>query len=159
MRNIFVDEGNLGADPVLKYVPVTTPNGTEQRPVLELNVRFDVQKKKNGAYEDVGGFWATVSQWGKLAEINHQFLKSGCRILVVGEQSEQEYIVQKGERAGQTATSKHIDASYIALVLLGVDDVIFSKRKPRQQDAVDHEFVSGEGVDDYIPFDHQGNQN
>lgn len=159
MRNIFVDEGNLGADPVLKYVPVKTPNGTEQRPVLELNVRFDVQKLKNGSYEDVGGFWATVSQWGKLAEINHKLLASGCRVLVVGEQSQQPYIVQKGDRAGQSATALHIEASNIALVLLGVEDVTFAKRKAKPQDAESHEFVSGENIDDYVPLDTQAEHN
>lgn len=155
MRNIFIDEGNLGADPVLKYVPVPTANGTEQRPVLELDVRFDVQKQKGGAYEDVGGFWATVSQWGRLAEINHKLLLKGCRVLVVGEQSQQEYIIQKGERAGQAATALHIDATYIALVLLGVDEVVYSKRKPRQPDAGNHEFITENGSGDSIPFDSQ----
>ena len=159
MRNIFVDEGNLGAEPVLKYVPIPTASGTEQRPVLELNVRFDVQKKKNGNYEDVGGFWATVSQWGKLAEINHKLLTSGCRVLIVGEQSQQDYIVQKGERAGQSATALHIDASHVALVLLGVDEVIFSKKKTRQLDAESHEFVSGVGAEEYVHFDNQVDQN
>jgi single-strand DNA-binding protein len=128
MQNLFIDEGNLGADPVLKYVSVNTANGSEQRAVMELQVRFDVRKKRGDVYEDVGGFWARVTQWGKRAELNHQFLVKGCRVLVVGELSQHAYIIQKGERMGQPDDALDIDAEHIALVLLGIDEIVYQEK-------------------------------
>jgi len=149
-KNIFVDEGNLGADPMLKIVPVKTPNGVEQRSVLELQVRFDVSKKKGNSYEDIGGFWAKVEQWGKRAEFNHAFLKKGCRVLVVGKLSQHPYIVQKGERQGQAATATEIEASNIALVLLGVEAITFQEKSPRTDEPADDD--EADSFDDDLPI-------
>jgi single-stranded DNA-binding protein len=129
MQNIFIDEGNLGHTPSLKYVPIKTEIGIEQRAVVELQVRFDVKKNDEGKFEDVAGFWGKVTMWGKRAEYINTHLKKGCRILVVGEISQQHYVFQKGERKGQEATALEIEASHIALVLLGVDAVAFTVKK------------------------------
>lgn len=151
MQNIFVDEGNLGFDPSIKTVPVNTPAGVEQRNVVELQVRFDVRKKKGDAHTDVGGFWARVQMWGKRAEYLHKHLKKGCRVLVVGEISQHEFIVQKGERKGQEATALEIDASHIALVLLGVESITFQEKTARSDETTTHDENEAESSD--IPFD------
>jgi single-strand DNA-binding protein len=128
MKNFFCNEGNLGRDPVLKMVP--TGKDGEQKAVLEFDARFNFDKlnKQTGAYEDSGGFWATVSFWGKRAERYNKHLRGGARVLVVGELSQEEYIASKGERAGQLVTANHITAHQIGLVLLGVDSVVFSAK-------------------------------
>ena len=151
MQNIFVDEGNLGADPTLKFVPVNTPKGVEQRAVLELQVRFDVRKKKGDDYEDVGGFWARVTQWGKRAEINNEFLVKGCRILVVGELCQHPYIIQKGDRQGQAATAIEIEAAHVGLVLLGIEEITYQDKSSRSDESNVHEDI--DSVSDSIPFD------
>lgn len=145
-----MDEGNLGADPILKIVPVKTPNGVEQRRVLELQVRFDVSKKKGNVYEDAGGFWAKVEQWGKRAEYNHALLRKGCRVLIVGKLSQHLYIVQKGERQGQSATSNEIEASNIALVLLGVEAITFQEKSQRPDEVSDDDET--DSFDDDLPI-------
>lgn len=155
MQNIFIDEGNLGFDPSLKYVSVKTATGTEQRAVVELQVRFDVKKNEGGDFKDVAGFWAKVTQWGKRAEYLAEHLKKGCRILVVGEMSQHAYVVQKGERKGQDATAIEIEASHIGVILLGVETIVFADKKPRvEADVASQEFAGGNATEsDDIPFD------
>lgn len=132
MQNIFVNEGNLGSDPVLKYVPVAKGNGTENKAVVELDIYCSVQKiNKKGEYEDLGGLWAKVQLWGKRAEYLNKHLKKGCRVLVVGEYAQHWYTASKGEKAGQEVPSNEIIASHIGLVLLGVESVIFENRKAK----------------------------
>lgn len=158
MQNIFIDEGNLGFDPSLKYVPVRTEGGgTEQRAVVELQVRFDYKKNEGGEFKDVAGFWAKVTQWGKRAEYLNEHLKKGCRILVVGEISQHAYIIQKGDRKGQDATAIEIEASHIGVVLLGVEQIIFAERKSRNEDdPSQHAFIAGaEAEGESIPFEQQ----
>ena len=127
MNNIFFSEGNIGRDPVLKYVPI---KGV-QKPVIEMDVRFSCDRKNSatGEYEDNGGFWATVSYWGKQAEAANKILKSGMRIYVLGEKSQGEFVATKGERQGQIITTNTITASHIGLSLLGIDSVNLTPRK------------------------------
>lgn len=129
MKNFFYGEGNIGRDPILKYVSV---KGV-QKPVVEFDVRFSYDKlnAETGEYEDNGGFWASVNFWGKRAESAHKILKSGVRVYVIGEQSQEEFIATKGERIGQTLTATNISASHIGLSLLGIDSVNFSPRKTK----------------------------
>lgn len=129
MKNFFFGEGNIGRDPVLKYVSV---KGV-QKPVVEFDVRFSYDKlnAETGEYEDNGGFWASVSFWGKRAETAYKILKSGVRVFVIGEQSQEEFIATKGERVGQTLTATNISASHIGLSLLGIDSVNFTPRKTK----------------------------
>lgn len=142
MRNYFASEGNIGRDPVLKYVPVKG----EQKPVLEFDVRFQFEKvnTQSGEFEDRGGFWATVTYWGKRAEHANKILRSGVRVYVEGELSQEEFVATKGERAGQVLTNNNIVASFIGLSLLGIESVQFSPRKNR---------ALGTDADDYIPQD------
>lgn len=126
-RNRFAAEGNIGRDPVLKYVPVKG----EQKPVIEFDVRFAFDKinPQTGQYEDNGGFWATVTYWGKRAEHANTILRAGIRVYVEGELSQDEFIASKGERAGQVLTANHITADFVGLSLLGIESVNFTQRK------------------------------
>jgi|GEM_PF-611064 len=132
MQNIFVNEGNLGSNPVLKYVPVPKGNGTESKAVVEFDIYCSVQKaNKKGEYEDLGGFWAKIQFWGKRAEHLNKHLKKGCRVLVVGEYAQHWYTASKGENAGNETLSNEVIASHIGLALLGVESVIFENRKAK----------------------------
>jgi single-strand DNA-binding protein len=133
MKNFFFDEGNIGRDPVLKYVPIKG----EQKAVLEFDVRFPIEKQNSGTgeYEDSGGFWGTVSYWGKRAEAANKILKSGVRVIVIGEISQDEFIVSKGEREGQIATAINISASHVGLSLLGIESITLTPRKNKSQQA------------------------
>ncbi len=135
-RNRFAGEGNIGRDPVLKYIPVKG----EQKPVIEFDVRFPFQKlnQQTGQYEDVGGFWATVAYWGKRAEHANTILRAGTRVYVEGEQSQEEFVASKGERAGQVLTANHITADFVGLSLLGIESVNFTPRKNRSPGTTNH---------------------
>lgn len=115
MRNLFTSEGNIGQEPVLKKQPIDG----DIRHVLELNVKFNFDRlnKSTGEYEDRGGFWAKVTLWGKRAETIFPLLKTGMRVLVVGEISQHNYVAESGERAGQLITATDINANHLALVL------------------------------------------
>ena len=139
MQNIFISEGNLGSSPTLKYVPVGETQ--EQKPVVELDVRFDHQRRnrQTGDYEDTGGFWGRVQLWGKRAEYLNQHLVTGCRVLVVGEYNQEPYVATKGARQGQEVISNQIRASHIGLILLGVESVVFTQRsKPESVPSPDN---------------------
>lgn len=131
MGNFFAAEGNLGNSPTLKYIPFKKNGVDEQKPMLEFDVRFNVDKvnKTTGAFEDTGGFWATVEFWGKRAEHYNRLLQQGARVLVVGQYSQGSFVATKGEREGQTITTNTIVADHIGLVLLGVENVTYTPRK------------------------------
>lgn len=151
-RNYFASEGNIGRDPVLKYVPVKG----EQKPVLEFDVKFQYDRvnTQTGEFEDRGGFWATVTYWGKRAEHANRILKSGMRVWVEGEMSQEEYVATKGERAGQVMTATNISASFIGLSLLGIESVTLAPRKNRPG-AGANGGPEGSGTDSYDERDHE----
>lgn len=135
MGNFFASEGNLGNNPTLKYIPVKKNGVIEQKPMLEFDARFDVDKvnKASGKFEDTGGFWATVEFWGKRAEHYNRLLQQGARVLVVGQYSQGSFIATKGEREGQTIQTNTIVADHIGLVLLGIESVTYAPRKGKTQ--------------------------
>lgn len=142
MKNTFFGEGNIGRDPVLKYVPVKGA----QKPVLEFDVRisYDKLNSETGEYEDNGGFWVSVSYWGKRAESANKILKSGVRVFVMGEISQDEFVASKGEREGQTITVINVSATHVGLSLLGIESVNFSARKNKAPGQDQHSFVPGD---------------
>jgi single-strand DNA-binding protein len=66
MSTHFVGEGNIGSAPDYREFP----NGNDEpRRLLRLNVYFDNPiPKKDGEFEDRGGFWAPVELWHRDAE-------------------------------------------------------------------------------------------
>ena len=109
---------------------------------------YDKLNAESGEYEDNGGFWASVSFWGKRAESANKILKSGVRVFVIGEQSQDEFIATKGERTGQVLTSTNISASHVGLSLLGIDSVNFTPRKTKPLPAGTATGTGADGVTD-----------
>jgi single-strand DNA-binding protein len=82
MSTHFYGEGNIGTPPDVREFP----NGTEEpRRLLRLNVYFDNPvPRKDGEYEDRGGFWAPVEIWRQEAERWAALYQKGMRVLVSG---------------------------------------------------------------------------
>ena len=82
MSTHFVGEGNIGSAPDYREFP----NGNDEpRRLLRLNVYFDNPiPKKDGEYEDRGGFWAPVELWHREAEHWKTLYQKGMRVLVEG---------------------------------------------------------------------------
>jgi single-strand DNA-binding protein len=82
MSTHFSGEGNIGSTPEFREFP---SGNDEPRRLLRLNVYFDVPvPKKDGEYEDRGGFWAPVELWHRDAERWQALYQKGMRVLVVG---------------------------------------------------------------------------
>ena len=82
MSTHFVGEGNIGSAPDYREFP----NGNDEpRRLLRLNVYFDNPiPKKDGEYEDRGGFWAPVELWHRDADHWKDLYQKGMRVLVEG---------------------------------------------------------------------------
>jgi single-strand DNA-binding protein len=82
MSTHFYGEGNVGSIPEYREFP----HGNEEpRRLLRLNVYFDnLMLKKDGEYEDRGGFWAPVELWRCEAEHWKTLYRKGMRVLVEG---------------------------------------------------------------------------
>ncbi|WP_407280391.1 single-stranded DNA-binding protein [Aromatoleum evansii] len=82
MPNVFRGKGNLGDTPILKHVPV---NGADEV-VAEMRVFFDdyAYDQANDEYQQVGGFWMSVSLWGQRGEDAARVLRRGARVQVDG---------------------------------------------------------------------------
>ncbi|HEY0920549.1 MAG TPA: hypothetical protein VGD93_15150, partial [Devosia sp.] len=80
MPNVFRGKGNLGDTPILKHVPI---NGVDEV-VAEMRVFFDdyAYDQANGEYQQVGGFWMSVSLWGQRGEDAARVLRRGARVQV-----------------------------------------------------------------------------
>ncbi len=66
MSTHFFGEGNIGTAPEYREFP---NDNDEPSRLLRLNVYFDNPvPKKDGTFEDRGGFWAPVELWHRDAE-------------------------------------------------------------------------------------------
>ncbi|MDD5395370.1 MAG: single-stranded DNA-binding protein [Thiothrix sp.] len=123
MGNRFEGRGNLGNDPVLKFVEVA---GGEKRAVCELRVYFDRQVKDGDNWKEQGGFWLNVSYWGKRGEQAGKLLVKGCRVSVVG------MLVQESWADKETGEEKSrlvLEADSVDLDLLRVESVRFVEKQ------------------------------
>ncbi len=82
MSTHFFGEGNIGSAPEYREFP----NGNDEPSrLLRLNVYFDNPvPKKDGTFEDRGGFWAPVELWHRDAESWAGLYQKGMRVLVEG---------------------------------------------------------------------------
>ncbi|MCK0508195.1 AcaB family transcriptional regulator [Aromatoleum anaerobium] len=82
MPNVFRGKGNLADTPILKHVAV---NGADEV-VAEMRVFFDdyAYDQANDEYQQVGGFWMSVSLWGQRGEDAARLLRRGARVQVEG---------------------------------------------------------------------------
>ena len=117
MSNKFKGTGNLGKTPELKYI--NTTDG--QRAVANFSIRFDRDKRlDDGSYVDNGGFWLDTAIFGTQAEHVAKLLSKGNRVYAEGSLKQQTW-----EKDGQEFRKLVLEASYLALDLLGVDSIQF----------------------------------
>lgn len=90
MSTHFLGEGNIGSEPEYREFP----NGNDEpRRMLRLNVHFDNPiPKKDGDFEDRGGFWAPVEVWHRDTEHWRSLYQKGMRLLVEGRMVREEWI-------------------------------------------------------------------
>ena len=122
MSNRFEGRGNLGSDPVLKYVDVSG----DKRAVCELRVYFDRQVRDEDEWKEQGGFWLDVAYWGRRAEQAGKLLAKGCRVSVVGT------LVQETWADKTTGEERHkllLDADSVDLDMMRVESVKFVEKR------------------------------
>ena len=82
MSTHFFGEGNIGSAPEFREFP---GGNNEPSRLLRLNVYFDNPvPKRDGTFEDRGGFWAPVELWHRDAEHWKELYQKGMRVLVEG---------------------------------------------------------------------------
>ncbi len=75
-KTIFV--GHLGNDPEMRF----TPTG---KPVTNFSVGSNDQYINDQGETVKTATWYRCSSWGKAAEVHHQYLKKGSRVLIIGQ--------------------------------------------------------------------------
>ncbi|WMP17276.1 single-stranded DNA-binding protein [Thiothrix lacustris] len=120
--NRFEGRGNLGSDPVLKWVDVAG----EKRAVCELRVYFDRQVRDGEEWKEQGGFWLNVSYWGKRAEQASKLLVKGCRVLVMGTLAQETWV---DKTTGEERQKLVLDADSVDLDLIRVESVKFVEKR------------------------------
>lgn len=82
MSTHFYGEGNIGSHPEFREFA----NGNDEpNRLLRLNVYFDNPvPRKDGTFEDRGGFWAPVEIWHRDTEHWKDLYQKGMRVLVEG---------------------------------------------------------------------------
>ncbi len=122
MSNRFEGRGNLGNDPVLKWVDVAG----EKRAVCELRVYFDRQVREGESWKEQGGFWLNISYWGKRAEQASKLLVKGCRVSVVGSLVQDTWV---DKETGEEKTRLVLDADSVDLDLMRVESLKFAEKR------------------------------
>ena len=119
MANRFEGRGNLGSDPVLKYVEVSG----EKRAVCEFRVYFDRQVRDGDEWREHGGVWLNVTQSGKLAG---KLLVKGCRVLVMGSLVQETWA---DKDTGEEKSRLVLDADSVDMDLVRVESVKFIEKR------------------------------
>ena len=122
MANRFEGRGNLGSDPVLKYVEVSG----EKRAVCEFRVYFDRQVRDGDEWREHGGFWLNVTQWGKRGELAGKLLVKGCRVLVIGSLVQESWA---DKDTGEEKSRLVLDADSVDMDLVRVESVQFIEKR------------------------------
>ena len=122
MSNRFEGRGNLGNDPVLKYVDVAG----EKRAVCELRIYFDRQVRDGDEWKEQGGFWLDVAYWGRRAEQAGKLLAKGCRVSVLGTLVQETWV---DKTTGEERHKLVLDADSVDLDLIRVDSVKFAEKR------------------------------
>lgn len=124
MSTKFTGEGNIGSAPEFREFP----NGNEEpRRLLRLNVYFDNPiPKKDGSFEDRGGYWAPVEIWHRDAEHWSMLYQKGMRVLVVGRNVRETW--QDGDE-NERETFK-IEARSIGILPYRIEAVAMAAKTP-----------------------------
>lgn len=123
MSNRFEGRGNLGNDPVLKWVDM---DGDEKRAVCELRVYFDRQVRDGESWKEQGGFWLNVNYWGKRGEQASKLLIKGCRVAVTGTLIQETWA---DKTSGEERQKLVLDADSVDLDLIRVESVNFTEKR------------------------------
>lgn len=130
MIRMFSGTGNLGTQPALKQVEVDG----EERSVSEMRIYFDRRvRQDDDAYVEDGGFWLTVSVWGWRAEAAAKLLPKGARVFARGRLREDAWEGDDGE----TRTQMRLDADYLTVDLLCVDELKVRSTRQASDDESD----------------------
>ena len=125
----FVGEGNVGKVE-FKRLPISG----EQKPVLNLSVRCNVDRKQqDGSWEDTGGFWVEVEYWGKRAELAQSLVQIGTRVIVGGQLSDASF--PSKDDPNLLIPAWKLVADFVALSPIGIESVVYKARKGKQQPA------------------------
>ena len=129
MQSSFVGSGNLGADPTLRLVKVDG----EDRAVCNMRVNFDRRRpsKDGKGWEDAGSFWASVSVWGRQAELVEKILLKGARVVVSGEIYQHEWV----DENEVDRVEMRITAESVSLDLLCVETVQYRAKSSADKEA------------------------
>jgi len=122
MSTHFLGSGNLGVAPVTRTVEARG----EARAVTDMRVYFDRQvPQDDGSFVEEGGFWLTVTTWGRLAESCAKLLRKGMRVRVEGRLREHAWDSDDGPR-----TELRLTAERVALELAALESVTVRTREP-----------------------------
>lgn len=126
--------GNLGADPLVRYLPDGTPTATVTVATT------DKWKDKNTGESREKTEWHRVVFFRGLADIAERFLKKGSQIYVIG----------------SLRTNKWIDSDNVTRYtteVVGREMQMLGKKPVDEiQEAPAHTFHPPQDIDDHIPF-------
>ena len=122
MSTHFCGEGNIGSAPDYREFA----NGNDEPPkLLRLNVYVDNPiPKKDGEFEDRGGFWAPVELWHHDADRCQALYQKGMRVLVDGRTVRDEW---EDAEANERVTFK-IEARRIGFLPYRIESVALSAK-------------------------------
>ena len=122
MSTHFLGSGNLGVAPVTRTVEARG----EARAVTDMRVYFDRQvPQDDGSFVEEGGFWLTVTTWGRLAESCAKLLRKGMRVRVEGRLREHAWDSDDGPR-----TELRLTADRVTLELAALESITVRTREP-----------------------------
>jgi single-strand DNA-binding protein len=129
MSTRFHGEGNIGSPPEFREFP----HGNEEpRRLLRLNVYFDNPvPKRDGEFDDRGGFWAPVELWHREAERWASLYQRGMRVLVSGRMERDDW---QGDDETPRTTYK-VNARSVGILPHRVESVTLSAR-PEEAEAL-----------------------
>ncbi len=128
MSTHFYGEGNIGSAPDFREFA----NGNDEpNRLLRLNVYFDNPvPKKDGTFEDRGGFSAPVEIWHRDADHRKDLYQKGMRVMVEGRTVKDEWEdAEENER-----TTFKIEARRVGILPFRVESVKLSAKPAGEQD-------------------------
>jgi single-strand DNA-binding protein len=130
MSTHFYGEGNIGSPPEFREFP---GGNDEPSRLLRLNVYFDNPiPKRDGSFEDRGGFWAPVELWHRDADHWKDLYQKGMRVLVEGRTVRDEW---EDANENERVTFK-IEARRVGILPFRLESVrINAKSSADQRDA------------------------
>jgi single-strand DNA-binding protein len=138
MSTHFYGEGNIGSLPEYREFP----HGNEEpRRLLRQNVYFDNPvPKKDGEFEDRGGFWASVELWRRDAEHYGALYQKGMRVSVDGRMVREEW----EDAEGNERVSFKIEARRVGILPYRIESIALLQ-KPEAEEAPPKEAAPPQG--------------